>query len=123
MWIWGPFIAGLLWSQSPPAAAALERCTLRISAKGIFVDGDPATADQAIAKCKQTSGAVVNVADDAPANAWPKLRSKLESARVKIYMRGVIEDHGVCTANPLARGCLVVIPKACIDNPLANGCH
>lgn len=121
MWMWGPFVSALLWAhphQSPPR----ERCTLRVAAKGIYADGDLMSRDQAIAMCKRTSGAVVNVADDAPPTAWPELRSRLEREHITIHLRGVIDDRA-CTDNPLAKGCNVVIPKACLDNPLANGCH
>ena len=78
--MWGPF-AALLWAYSHQPAPP-ERCTLRVAANGIYVDGDPTTREQAVAKCKHTSGAVVIVASDAPPSAWPALRSGLEHERI-----------------------------------------
>jgi hypothetical protein len=100
---WGAFVAAFLWAQAHQPGA-MERCTLRVDAKGIYVDGDPMTRDQAVVKCKQTSGASVMVADDAAPNVWSELRGQLERAHVKIYMRGIIDDR-VCMDNPLAKGC------------------
>jgi hypothetical protein len=99
--MWGPFVAWVLSAQQP---AAVERCTVRVSAKGVSVDGDLMSRDQAIAKCKRTSGALVNIADDAQPTAWPALRRELERAHVKVYMRGVVDDR-ICLDNPLAKGC------------------
>jgi len=100
-------LAALLYQtcgRVPPAPDV--RCTLRISAKGIAVDGEPMTADQAIARCKQMTGAMVIVADDAPEHAWPDMRARLERAKIKIYLRGTLGDFGPCSGNPLAKGCL-----------------
>jgi len=96
--IWGPLIAYMLSQPSQ------MRCTVRVSAKGLAVDGDKATPAQVVERCKESAGAVVTVTDDAPAGAWPALESKLTSVHVRIFMRGLIDDR-VCLANPLAKGC------------------
>jgi len=114
--IWGPLIAFML-SQQP----AETRCTLRLSAKGVFVDGDAMTREQAIAACKQTNGAIVIVADDAPPQAWPELQGRLRKAAIKIYMRGTIDDRP-CLDNPLAKGCETHQLRPCLENPLGQGC-
>ena len=41
------------------------RCTLRISQRGIFVDGDPMSRADAVAHCKHTAGAMVVFDDSA----------------------------------------------------------
>jgi hypothetical protein len=120
--IWGPFVWAFMWSHSQPPVET-KRCTVRVSATAVYVDGNIAMPTQVVALCKRTEGAVVAVAEDAPAASWSSLRSQLERAGIKIYMRGVIDDHVICATNPLARGCNVIVPKTCVDNPLANGCH
>ncbi|HEY5949724.1 MAG TPA: hypothetical protein VIV40_29720 [Kofleriaceae bacterium] len=96
--IWGALIAFMLSHET--------RCTVRIAGNGTFLDGDAATQNEIVVACKRTDGAVVVLADDAPAAAWDSLRPKLERAHVTIYMRGPVDDRGPsCMDNPLARGC------------------
>src|SRR6476620_8372149 len=40
------------------------RCTIRVSAEGIFVDGAKTTRDEAVSHCKKTDGAMVTVTGD-----------------------------------------------------------
>jgi hypothetical protein len=122
MMLWGPFVAALLWAHSHQPVAP-ERCTLRLTAKGLYVDGDLMTRHQAIVQCKRTTGAVVVVGNDAPSGAWTELRRHLDRERITFMLRGEVNDGPGCLENPLAKGCLVGIPKSCIDDPLANGCH
>ena len=89
-------------TETKPVVA--QRCTLRVAATGLFVDGDPETRDQAIAACKRGREAVVIVEDDAPANAWTELRARLERERITIIERGTLSDNP-CVGNPLAKGC------------------
>jgi len=96
--IWGPLIAFML-SQQPGM-----RCSVRVSAHGVAVDGDAVTADEAVATCRQRAAALVTVTDDAPATVWPELQVRFERARIKILMRGEINDRD-CLDNPLAKGC------------------
>ena len=65
-----------------------KRCVVRVSAKGITVDGKEMKRDEAVAACKQTEGALVTVTGDARQGDWDELRSALEQADVKIYTRG-----------------------------------
>lgn len=77
---------------------------MRVSVKGIYVDGDATSREAAVAACKGKNGATVVVEDGVAPNVWPALRRELEDAHVKIYMRGLMDDR-VCSGNPLARGC------------------
>ena len=103
----------------PPTAASLRavaatgtsqcsgnatRCTLRVTAKGIYVNGDPKSREQAVAACKRTVCALVAIEDNAPAGEWEKLQAALIRAGIPILMRGVVNDTE-CLNNPLAKGC------------------
>ena len=72
--------------------AAPARCTLRVSADGITVDGTPVTRDEAVARCRTTDGAMVTVTGDARQGDWDELRASLQAAGVKIYIRGELWD-------------------------------
>ncbi|MDX2091778.1 MAG: outer membrane lipoprotein carrier protein LolA [Kofleriaceae bacterium] len=101
-------------AQTPPApptaatasvpTSSATRCTLRVSKKGIYVDGDPKSRADAIAACKRTAGAMVVLEDDAPADEWKALQAGLRQGGVKILMRGPLNDND-CKNNPLAKGC------------------
>ncbi|CAN5718508.1 hypothetical protein BH11MYX1_BH11MYX1_42960 [soil metagenome] len=71
---------------------AEKRCTVRVSAKGITVDGTERRRDEAVAECKKTEGALVTVTGDARQGDWDELRTALEAVGVKIYMRGQPTD-------------------------------
>jgi hypothetical protein len=86
--------------ESPEPA----RCTLRVAKSGVFVDGDAVSPERAVTVCRKREAAVVIVADDAPPEAWPRLRARLEREHVRILMRGTIDDR-MCLDNPLAKGC------------------
>jgi hypothetical protein len=82
------------------------RCTLRISQRGILVDGDPRSRAEAVAYCKRTAGAVVviegntrrewnsaargivELRDTALEAEWDATRLALEREGVRIYVRG-----------------------------------
>jgi hypothetical protein len=69
------------------ADAGPTRCTIRIAATGITVDGKPATRDEAVAACKPTTGAEVTVTGDARQGDWDDLRVALEAAGITIFTK------------------------------------
>jgi hypothetical protein len=69
-----------------------KRCTVRVAADGIFVDGAKKTRDDAVALCKKTEGAMVTVTGDARQGDWDELRAALQAVGVKIYIRGELWD-------------------------------
>lgn len=81
-----------------------QRCVLRVSDKGLYVDGTPRARDEAVALCKRTAGATVILEDGAPLGTWRELREALQAVGVTIYLRGPLTDR-VCLENPLAKGC------------------
>ena len=77
--------------------ASDTRCTIRVhEQQGILVDGVKHTAEEAVALCKKTAGAVVE-ADDGV--AWDELRAALQATRTKIYVRGVLWDGSAAPTN------------------------
>jgi hypothetical protein len=69
------------------ADAGPVRCTIRVAAHGLTVDGKPATRDQAVATCKATTGADVIVTGEARQGDWDDLRAALEAAHIAVYVR------------------------------------
>jgi hypothetical protein len=69
------------------ADAGPDRCSIRVTADGIAVDGAPATRAAAVAACKATTGADVVVTGDARQGDWDALRTALEAAKVPIYTK------------------------------------
>lgn len=78
----GPGEPGL----SHPAVAP-ARCAIRVTARGITVDGKPMQRDEAVTACKATSGADVVVTGDARQGDWDDLRSALDAAGVASFLR------------------------------------
>lgn len=72
--------------------SAAQRCTVRVSAEGIFVDGAKKSRDEAVSLCKKTDGAMVTVTGDARQGDWDELREGLQAVGVKIYIRGELWD-------------------------------
>jgi hypothetical protein len=68
------------------------RCTLRINAEGITLNGAKKTRDEAVAACQKTDGAMVTVTGDAREGDWDELRAGLQAVGVKIYIRGELWD-------------------------------
>ncbi len=68
--------------------AGPKRCSVRVSAEGITVDGKLMKRDEAVAACKQTEGALITVTGDARQGDWDDLRTALEGAGVQIFKRG-----------------------------------
>ena len=63
--------------------AGPRRCALRVAPAGITVDGKPMSRDEAVAACKEATGADVVVTGDAREGDWQELRTALEAAGVK----------------------------------------
>jgi hypothetical protein len=83
--------------------SAAQRCTVRVSAEGIFVGGTKRTRDEAVKICKKTDGAMVTVTGDARQGDWDELRAALQAVGVKIYIRGELWDG---SASPSGSGAL-----------------
>jgi hypothetical protein len=90
-----------------PLASPDLRCTLRISQRGVLVDGEPMSRADAVAYCKGTAGgaivviednaatewdakarAMVVIEDNATKAVWDETRAALQRERVRIYVRG-----------------------------------
>jgi hypothetical protein len=80
------------------------RCTLRVSAKGLYVDGDPKSQSEAIAICKRRAAAMVVLEDGVTKEEWTKVERALRREGIDILMRGPL-GHSECFDNPLAKGC------------------
>jgi hypothetical protein len=74
-------------ARTPPADAR-TRCSIRVAAAGITVDGKPATRDAAVAACNAVGAADVVVTGDAREGTWSELRSALDAAHVQVFVRG-----------------------------------
>jgi hypothetical protein len=76
---------------SGATAAALDagahRCSVRVAAAGITVDGVARTRDEAVAACKPLGGADVVVTGDARQGDWDDLKQALAAAGVKVFTR------------------------------------
>ncbi len=65
-----------------------RRCVIRVSAKGITVDGKQVTSKNAVAACKDTTGADVVVTGDARQGDWDELRRALQAGNIAVYKLG-----------------------------------
>lgn len=93
-------------SEGPAMAVAAdrpERCSVRVTAKGVSVDGELLEVEQAIAICSQRSAVLVEVADDAEDGVWARLDRAFASAKVPVLHRGHRADG--CLSNPLSKTC------------------
>ena len=66
-----------------------KRCSIKVSAQGIFVDGKKQTQEGAVAICKKAAGADVIVTGDAREGDWKDLDHALEAEHVDVFLR----DH------------------------------
>jgi hypothetical protein len=71
---------------------ALARCSIRLTATGITVDGKSMTRDEAITACKSRTGADVLITGDARQGDWDELKGSLEAASIPFFTR---EPRGV----------------------------
>jgi hypothetical protein len=70
-----------------PAPAVSHRCLLRISARGITVDGKPMERAAAVDACKQAGTAELIQVGDAPEGKLEELRRALAAAHVPFSLR------------------------------------
>lgn len=119
------------------------RCSLRISQRGILVDGDPRSRADAVAYCKRTAGAVVVIEDNArrewdkAAGAmveikdtaihaeWDATRLALQREGVRIYIRGPLCNDPRplgCrpTREPTPDASRVIVGKPPVTPPLSK---
>lgn len=66
---------------------APRRCAIRVTARGITVDGKPMRRDEAVAACKATAGAEVVVTGDARQGDRDDLLGALDAAGVPAFLR------------------------------------
>ncbi|MBA3501714.1 MAG: hypothetical protein M4D80_11715 [Myxococcota bacterium] len=86
----GPGEGGTTTTSVPSDANA--RCSIRLTATGITVDGKSMTRDEAITACKVKTGADVLITGDARQGDWDELRGSLEAASIPFFAR---EPRGV----------------------------
>ena len=72
---------------APRESVVARRCLLRISAKGITVDGKPMERAAAVDACKQAGSAELIQVGDAPEGKLEELRRALAAARVPFALR------------------------------------
>ena len=70
---------------SGSAAAVPHRCQVRVTAKGLELEGKPATQDAIVSGCAQ--GVDVVVTGDARQGDWDALRGALDAAHVPTFVR------------------------------------
>lgn len=109
LFIWVLFAVACSAHAEPPASHGPQtsteiRCTLRISARGVYVGGDLASRADAVAFCRRKAGAMVILEDGAPEAVWSDRQADLRREGVAVYMRGPL-GHKECLDNPLAKGC------------------
>jgi len=68
--------------------AGARRCTIRVTAAGIAVDGKPMKKHEAVAACRDKGTADVVVTGDAREGDWAELRTALEAAHVEVFVKG-----------------------------------
>jgi hypothetical protein len=81
------------------------RCRLRLSARGIYVDGNPTTRADAVTACKRSAGAVVALEEGLRVEDWHAIEKEFKRAGVAVHVLGRLEDSPCSVENPLARGC------------------
>jgi hypothetical protein len=69
------------------ADAGPARCSVRVTATGLELDGKPATRDAVVNACKTTTGADVVITGDARQGDWDDLRAALADAKITVYVR------------------------------------
>jgi hypothetical protein len=69
------------------AAAAPERCKLRLDSSGLTLDGKASTTDEAVTACKQSGGAELTVTGDAVFGERERLREALDQGGVEVFVR------------------------------------
>jgi hypothetical protein len=78
---------GACASPRAPHAPIAARCTVRPTARGLFVDGERMSRGEAVAYCRRTSEGAVVILDEDPAHG-DATRDALEREGVRVYVRG-----------------------------------
>ena len=82
---WGLGGGGGTGTGSGTAAPAPHRCAVRVTAKGLELEGKPATQGAIIDACHD--GADVVVTGDARQGDWDALKAALDAAHIPTYTR------------------------------------
>lgn len=72
-------------SAAASAPVVPHHCPVRVTAKGLELDGKPSTQAAIVASCPQ--GADVVVTGDARQGDWDALKAALEAAHVPVFVR------------------------------------
>ncbi len=72
-------------SGSAAAPAVPQHCQVRVTAKGLELEGKPSTQGTIVASCPQ--GADVVVTGDARQGDWDALKAALDAAHVPVFVR------------------------------------
>lgn len=75
-------------SISAMVDAGLRRCSVRVSARGILLEGETSTVESVVASCKKAGTAEVVVTGDARQGDWDALRTALENERIRTFVSG-----------------------------------
>ena len=84
--------SGSQTSKVPLAAPATE-CSIRVTAKGLSVDGKPASREQVLETCQRTRRASVVVTGDARQGDWDELKAALESMAITVEVRSRLDSN------------------------------
>ena len=69
------------------AAGTVRRCQLRLDAKGLTMDGDATSIDDAVSACKKAGGAELIATGDAVIGELHRVREALDRAGVEVFER------------------------------------
>jgi hypothetical protein len=75
--------------SSPPPPAAIKRCEILVTAKGINVDGHESNVGVAVELCRRAGGAEVHVGSDARRTDVLQLQGALTNARIDVLTHGL----------------------------------
>ena len=69
------------------AAGTVRRCQLRLDAKGLTMNGDETSVDDAVSACKKAGGAELVATGDAVIGELQRVREALDRAGVEVFER------------------------------------
>ena len=73
--------------ETRKAAGAVRRCQLRLDAKGLTMNGDETSVDDAVSACKKAGGAELTATGDAVIGELQRVREALDRAGVEVFER------------------------------------